>query len=296
MIDCLLIVVSYRSAPQVAALLATVPAATGPLSWRAIVVNNCVTEDLQRVVALHPEVELVEAGDNLGYAGGINAGLSMAPPSRWTVFLNPDLLLTPGSLGAMAASAGAHRAVVPAIIDDDGVLQHSLRREPSILGSFGDALLGDRWPRRPSVLSEIIRSPGTYQSPGPVAWATGAALLVPTAAVATVGPWDESFFLYSEETDYCRRLSEAGTPIHFLPEAVVSHHGAGSGTSDALYALQEVNRVRYFSKWHRALPTAGFAGVAALHHVLRWQRPRSRAALRALLFGPTRSALPGGPR
>ncbi|UFU02383.1 glycosyltransferase family 2 protein [Ruania suaedae] len=297
MIDCVLVIVSYRSASDLDALLATVPAAAGTLSWRAVVVNNDPDDDLRPILAGRPEAELIEAGANLGYAGGINRGLAAAPASRWIVFLNPDLRLGPGALESLAMATGGRDAVVPAIEDEDGRIQYSLRREPTILGSLGEALLGDRWPSRPRALSEMVRTRAAYERPGTVDWATGAVMLVPTAVVARVGPWDaDRFFLYSEETDYCRRLRTAGASIRFLPEAVVSHRGGGSGTSDALHALQEVNRTRYFGKWHGRAAAAAFTAVAVLSNVLRCHRPRNRAALRALLSPAARAALPGGPR
>lgn len=295
-VDCLLLLVAYRSAEDVAGLLDTVPAAVGHLSWRAVVVNNDPTEDLSGALAAHPEATLVESGGNLGYAGGLNRGRAAAPPARWTVFLNPDLRLRPDSLARLAATAGDRDAAVPTIVDDDGRLQHSLRREPTLLGSLGDALLGARWQARPTALGETITRRATYEHPGDHDWATGAALLVPSTVVDRVGAWDERFFLYSEETDYCRRLRRSGSRIRFVPDAVVSHRGAGSGTSDALHALQEVNRVRYVRKWHGVGGAAPFAAVAVLHHLLRCRRPRSRAALRALLRASDRAALPGGPR
>lgn len=297
MIDCLLIVVSYRSIPDVRGLLDTVPAAVGDLSWHVVVVNNEPTDDFTRALAAHPESQLVEAGGNVGYAGGINRGLLAAPPTRWTAFLNPDMRLEPGSIARLTEVAGERDAAVPTIVDDDGVRQCSLRREPTILGTIGDGLFGDRWPDRPAVLSETVREPAAYHHPGIVDWATGALLLVPAAVERQVGPWDsERFFLYSEETDYCRRLRGLGASIRFVPDAIVRHRGAGSGTSDALHALQEVNRVRYFHKWHGLVATSGFAGVVVLNNAVRAHRRRGRAALLALVSPSRRTALPGGSR
>lgn len=298
MIDALLIVVSYRSADAVASLLESVAASVEDLSWQLLVVNNDPDEDLATVAAADPtHVRVLEAGHNLGYAGGINLGLAAAPPSRWTVFLNPDIRLGAGSIARMAAASGDRASVVPTLVDDRGRVQPSLRREPSLIGAVGDALLGYRWARRPQVLSEAVLAAEAYAAPRAVDWATGAVLLVPTPIVEAVGPWDDRlFFLYSEETDYCRRLREAGCRILFLPSARVTHRGAGSGTSPALHALQEVNRVRYVRKWRGPGVAAAFTGVAVLANLRRAHRPEGRAALRALLLPSHRAALPGGPR
>ena len=300
MLDLRLVVVSYRTAADVARLIATVPDSVDDLGWEVVIVNNepADAEALAELVELHhPRVRLIETGANLGYSGGLNLGTAQAPPSRWTVFLNPDLLLGPSALARMARHAGDTRAVVPAIVDGDGVQHLSLRREPSVLGALGDALFGSRWVRRPAALSETVRAAQQYGQPTTVDWATGAALLVPTALTCTVGGWDsDRFFLYSEETDYCRRLRSAGTEIHYLPDAVVVHRGGGSGSSDALHALREVNKVRYFDKWHGSFATTAFRGVIVLDNLLRIHRSRSRAALGALLRSSARTRLPGGSR
>lgn len=299
MIECLLVVVSYRSADRLEGLLDSVAGSIGQLTWHCLVVNNDPSEAdrLAQIAAGRPEVEVLDGGGNRGYAGGINVALAAAPESRWTVFLNPDLRLGRDALWAMALAAGLNHAVVPTILDESRAVHPSLRREPSVLGSLGDALLGYRWKDRPPALSETILPPADYTAARTVDWATGAAMLVPSAIVEQVGPWDEErFFLYSEETDYCRRLREAGCQIRFLPEAAVVHEGGGSGRSSALHALQQVNRLRYYGKWHGPIPAAVFAGVVLLGSLLRSHRPEGRAALKALTRSTARAELPGGRR
>ncbi|WP_353988182.1 glycosyltransferase family 2 protein [Ruicaihuangia caeni] len=305
MIDCSIIVVSYRSADDLAALIDSVPEAVGALSWELIVVDNVPDGDssLDEIVLGRSAVQLVRAGANLGYSGGINRGLAAATASRYTVILNPDLTLEPGSIErlARACELDGVAASVPLILDDHGVPQPSLRREPSLLGSLGEALFGDHWSQRPAALTEMVRDARAYQQARDIEWATGAALMMRADVAERVGDWDaDRFFLYSEETDYCRRIRATEGTVRFEPSAVVRHRGSGSGSSPQLDALREVNRLRYFAKWHDdsagRLSTALFAGVLLLHHALRAHRPDSRAALLALVSRSHRAALPGGRR
>lgn len=299
MIDCAVIIVAYRSADDMPTLLASLPGAAGPLSWSAVIVDNYGRDHLDRVVDGDPRVELITADDNLGYSGGLNLGLRQAPASRFTVFLNPDLVLEPGALAALAAACSDDEvgASVPLVLDDEGIRQRSLRNEPTLFRALGEAILGDHWPGRPHWLSEMVRMPGRYTSRATTDWATGAALMVRTEVLEQVGVWDaRHFFLYSEETDYSRRLREAGYTIAFVPDAVVRHRGAGSGSSAQLEALLAVNKLRYYRKWHPALPAAAFFAVSILHNLLRLRRPGARAALKALFSRQARAALPGGGR
>lgn len=300
MIDCVLVIVAYQSAGEIRELIDSVPDAAGALSWNAVVVNNSPADDLSAALEPYPQVTVVTPGDNLGFSGGLNAGVAAALPSRLIVFLNPDLTLGAGSLQALAdaiADSDTISAAVPAILDERGQIRNSLRREPSLRTALGEALFGDRWPNRPAALSETVRDAASYRRAHPVDWATGAALMVRRDVVSAVGEWDSRrFFLYSEEIDYCRRLRETGGQIWFTPRATVRHRESGSGSSPALDALLEVNKVRYYRKWHPALPSVGFALVTILRNALRIHRPNARLALAALLSRRARAALPGGLR
>lgn len=298
-VDCSIIVVAYRSADDLPALLAGVPEAVGALSWSTIVVDNDPDGDLSALESAYPGTRVIGTGENLGYSGGINRGIAAAPPSRFTVILNPDLTLEPASIErlALAVQHEGVAATVPLILGADGTLQPSLRREPSLLRGLGEAAFGDHWPGRPHWLAELVRDRSAYLSAHEVDWATGAALLIRTDIAERVGDWDEQrFFLYSEETDYCRRIRAAGGTVRFVPDAVVQHRGSGSGSSPALDALREVNRLRYFRKWHSPAASAMFAAVLLLQHTLRIRRATARSTLRALVSRTARAVLPGGPR
>jgi GT2 family glycosyltransferase len=211
--------------------------------------------------------------------------------------VNPDVRLDPCSIARM------HRAlhdpgvgmVVPRVLDDDGALYPSLRREPSPSRAVGEALFGARWPGRPGWLAEIVRSRMAYETPHDVAWAGGAVMLIGGHCHRAVGDWDERFFLYSEETDFARRVRGAGYRVRYVPMATARHVDGGSGRSPALAALLAVNRVRYYEKYHGRPASSLFRCAVAVHHLLRWRQADSRAALAALCRRSRWAALPGSP-
>lgn len=286
-VDVAVVVVTYRNARQVDALLDSLRAEAAAVSVRVVLVDNASDDGtLDAVRTGHPDVVAVAAPANLGYAGGINAASEHLGASRAVLVLNPDLVLGPGAVTALLDRLDAESAgiVVPRILDPRGGVYPSLRREPTVRATIGDALFGARWRAgRPTWLTETVLDPADYAVAHPVDWATGAALLVRASLARELRAWDERYFLYSEETDYCRRARETGAGIWYEPAATVVHAQGASGSSDRLTALCAVNRVRYARKFHPAARAAAFHGAVVLAELLRSFRPPHRRALRALL-------------
>ncbi|WP_420749515.1 WecB/TagA/CpsF family glycosyltransferase [Rhodococcus sp. O3] len=280
------VVVTHNSADDISRLIDDLSLAAHDQPMRVIVVDNRSSDGTAALVRLHPDVVLVESGGNLGYAGGINAALPFVDPCDAVLILNPDLSLAPESVARLTTSLRCDDrtgAVVPLIIDKDGEIYPSLRREPSILRAIGDALFGGRLRRRPRFLSEIVYSPKDYIDAHEVDWATGAAVLLRSSVAREVGPWNEEFFLYSEETDYFRRIRMGGHLVRFEPAAVVQHRQGGSGTSPALTRLMTVNRIRYVERHHDGTYGMLFRSVVALSEALRAYDPDHRRTLSTVL-------------
>ncbi|TDQ05524.1 glycosyltransferase family 2 protein [Labedaea rhizosphaerae] len=195
-------------------------------------------------------IRVVQLGRNAGYAAAINAGIdALRPdPPDAVLILNPDARLRVGSIAALAASLNGRRGItVPRLVFPDGSLQPSLRRKPTVLNALGEAVLGAR-AGRTKRLGELVVAPEEYEHPGPAVWATGASMLVSWQVSEEVGRWDESFLLYSEETDFTLRAADRGWTCWYEPASVMEHLNGESGTNPMLWALQTVNRVVLFRR------------------------------------------------
>ena len=126
----------------------------------------------------------------------------------------------------------------------------------------------------------------------PVDWATGAALMV-RRSLADALEWDESYFLYGEETDFFRSLRTMGETVWYEPAAVMTHAGGASGSSPQLNALMAVNRVRYIRKYHSAAYSAVFHGVVAFSELLRCWKTDRKGMLQTVLEEGRWAELPG---
>ncbi|WP_214467927.1 glycosyltransferase family 2 protein [Microbacterium flavescens] len=294
-VDVAVVVVTYNSARDIGALVESLRAETQDLSMRVVVADNASTDATLAELARHPDLVTVPTGGNLGYSGGINVAMRHVGDADAVLILNPDLRVERGAVRTLRRSLAARSGagiVAPRIRDASGGTASSLHNEPRISRSLADAVLGRFWQRRPAALSESVRDPAQYETARRMDWATGAALLVSRDAAATVGEWDERFFLYSEETDYCRRVRRAGYEVWYEPTAIVHHSQGGSGSSGALDRLLAVNRIRYARKHHSAAWTAAYRGTVIMGEFLRSARAQHRATLRTVASGRTWASLP----
>jgi glycosyltransferase involved in cell wall biosynthesis len=117
---------------------------------------------------------------------------------------------------------------------------------------------------------------------GDVDWATGAVMLVRRRLLDTIGVFDESFFLYSEETEYCQRVRANGFKVRVDPSAVAVHLGGDLPTDERLWALRTLNRVRLYGRSHSDLSTLAFRAICATFEARRCLTG-SRTSRRALL-------------
>ncbi|MTL12219.1 glycosyltransferase [Nocardia seriolae] len=282
-----IVIVTYNSATDIPLLLADLRAEARGIALRIVVVDNESADGTAEVVRGYPEVVFVASGGNLGYAGGINVGLGHIGSCDAVLILNPDLRVRPGAIARMVATLDADDrigAVVPLILNNEGHPHPSLSREPSVTRAFGDALLGSKlWRDRPEWLSEFDYRPSSYEQAHDVDWATGACLLIRGSLAVALGEWNESFFLYSEETEYFRRIRSSGHTVRFDPTAVVQHRLGGSGTSPALATLLEVNRIRYVELHHTRWYATLFRAMVALAAGLRGYDADHRRTLSIVL-------------
>lgn len=281
--DVAVVVVTHNSAHVIEGVLESLPAALGPLTASVRVVDCGSTDDTANLASSHRPVRdfAVMRTDNVGYAGGINRGVSASPHSGAILVLNPDVRLTPGSVPCLyeAITDTNVGVVAPKLLDDQGHRSDSLRRFPSLGRALGMSFA------RLSLLSEYVTAARDYESPHRAEWATGAVLLMARACFEDLGGWDESYFLYSEETDFCLRAAKRGWITWYDPRSVAVHIGGQSGRNDKTHSMQIINRVRIFVRHHGRLRGWVYF-LLTLASEASWvvrRQPQSKAAVKALL-------------
>jgi GT2 family glycosyltransferase len=268
--DLAVIIVSYNSGRYIMACLDSLFSHLGPLRADVVVVDAESRDGTPDIVADFPGVRLIECR-NGGFAYANNRGL-MTCDARYVLFLNPDTEIRQGTLSDLVARMDA-RPEVGLIgarqVDAQGRLDMTIRYFPTALRALGDALSAERLPRRPHWLGEREVDPAAYDREFGCDWTSGSFMLARREAIESAGFMDERFFLYSEETDFCRRISAAGWEIRHFPWMTILHHGAEVGVKPRVESLTAHSRMLYarkhFSRVHRAL----YLSAVVLGHVIR---------------------------
>lgn len=202
-----------------------------------------------------PEADLAVSEANLGFAAGVNRMIARST-APWFLTLNSDAWPAPGAIGTLVAAAERHTraaAVAPRLERPDGELEHSTHPFPSVPLALSSAVgLHRFW---------------AHDSERQVDWAVGAALLMRRDVIDLVGGFDDSFFMYAEDLEWCHRASAAGWEIWFTSEALVVHVGNASGEKQygaARAARVWDNTYRFYRRHHGPLSTGGYRAANAL--------------------------------
>lgn len=270
--DLAIIIVSTSEAHWIRRLLPTLFARVGDIRTDVVVVDNGSHDDTAEAVENEfPEARVVRS-NNHGFGHANNRGV-MTSNARYVLFLNPDTEIVAGTFAELVELMDA-RPTVGLVgcrqVTPDGRLDTTIRYFPNALRALGDALSAERLPgHRPRWLGEREIDPAAYESEFGCDWTSGSFMLARREALESAGFFDERYFMYSDETDLCRRLKLAGWEIRHLPQMTILHHDRKAGIKPHIEMLGGVTRMmyayKYFSPAHRVL----YTGAVMLRHVLR---------------------------
>lgn len=231
-----------------------------------LVVDVASTDgSVEAIRAGFPETQFVMLAENRGYAGNNNLGIqwAMQHGADWVLILNDDTVVAPDCIARMVEvgqSDSATGIVGPMIYHFD---------EPEVIQTAG-GVLGPYWLAGLTGYNE--RDEGQFAEPRPVEWISGCAMLVRRAMIEQVGVFDERFFTYWEELDWCVRASRAGWRLMQVPQARLWHKGVRrhySPTPTITYYTTR-NRLLFLSKNHAPLKTWLFSAATTLRTLSSW--------------------------
>ncbi len=255
-------------------------------SYPTIVVDNTSSLDVQRV-AVTAGARYIDPGKNLGFAAGVNRALaSLSLRGADVLLLNPDAVIDASALARLHDILCDHpdaACVAPAQHAPGSIAAAPVCWPfPTPVGAWAEALGLGRFRRHWD-------------------YVIGSVLLLRGEALASVGGFDERFFLYAEEADWQRRATRAGWRIEYASDVEAVHVGAGTDPDTDRRRLRFHSGVEhYVRKWHGSLGWASYRAatvLAAVRRAVAGPGERRRSSLRlALLYvrGPARAARDGG--
>lgn len=264
--DLSVIVVTHGRPELALKTLRTARAAVDELLVEWIVVDSGSPDDTpSRIEAELADVRVLREA-NIGFAAANNRGLALAR-GRHLLLLNPDVETMSGSFDKLVRAMDERTELGLASViqtTPDGRLERSIRRFPSPLRALGEAIAAGRWGR----LSEEETRGASYRRDTTADWLVGAFLIARASAAREVGPLDERFFLYSEETDWCYRFKQAGWEIAHLPLMTVVHHTTRTPRPD-LAAQLSYAKILFAQKHYGRLSAGAIRAALALRHAIR---------------------------
>lgn len=274
-----IIIVNYNTAPLTKILVESLLAQMEADGLRLRLSNCPVRRDAQTEIIVvdndskddsvlllrsdFPEITVIDRPANVGFAGGVNAGIRAAKGSYYLI-LNPDMVALPKALNTLVKFMEEHPLVGVAggqLVAPNGDLQTSCFRfyRPMTI-VYRRTPLG-RTRRGAAELSRFVMEEYDRTAPRAVEWLQGSCLMARARAVQEVGTMDERFFMYFEDVDWCRRFWEAGWKVMFVPSARFSHFHQRSSDRGSLlgiltnWATREhiTSALKYFWKYKNAI-------------------------------------------
>ncbi|MFN7942057.1 MAG: glycosyltransferase family 2 protein [Thermoanaerobaculia bacterium] len=287
------IVVHWRGEEDLARLLAAWP---DDPSFELVVVNNGPA-----ALGDRPPARILEAGGNLGFAGGSNRGAAAARGDL-LLLLNPDALPRAGALAALVDGFAAlpdAAGLAPRLVSPEGAPQFRWQLRP--LPRLGELLAQ-------AFFLDLVRGPEREPAAGdPVAQPAAAALALRRAAFDAVGGFDPRFHpAWFEDVDLARRLADRRLVVRYWPAAELVHRGGSSVATlgyGAFLSAYTANLARYIAKHHgrgwalllRALVPAGALARLVALPLRRPRRAASRGEAARGLVALAGAALSGWP-
>lgn len=251
--DLSVTICSWNTLADTRACLKSLEAIRDEASFEVIVIDNHSRDGSAEMVASEfPWVRLFTMGQNLGFTGGHNLALRERK-GRHAFLLNSDATVHPGALRTLLDYLAAHPdcgMLGPKLLNPDGSLQFSCRRFPNpVAAMFRNTFLGRLFPKN-RYTRDYLMQDWDHDKEREVDWVSGAAFLVNGDLMDKIGTFDDAFFMYCEDVDWCWRAWKAGFKVVYVPQAVVTH-AIGKSTDKAANRMIlrfHVSMLRFYTK------------------------------------------------
>ena len=303
--DLAIIIISTNEAHWLRPCLSSIYEHAGDIRLDVVVADNESTDGTRELVESEfPEARVVPC-ENRGFSHANNRGW-LTSDARYGLFLNPDTEILDGTFEELVRTMDERPVVGLAGVKQvtaDGELFPTIRRFPTALRTFAEALGAEKLPFRPSWLGERVLDLELYEREIECDWTSGSFMLARREALESAGLMDERSFIYGEEPDLCQRMKRAGWRLVHLPSMTILHHANKIGINPKMEAQNALAKMHYARKHLPPVHRAAFTAALATRYALRLAVPgggergqaRRAAARRSLRTMAGRESPPFGP-
>lgn len=260
------VIVTWNAADHVSTTLAALPA-----DLSIVVVDNASEDNTVAVVErVAPHARLIRSASNRGFAAAVNLALRSDPTGDYILLLNPDAVIDEASLRRLVEECDAHPDIAAAsatVVDVVGASErYAGGREPSLTSVLVHEL----------GVARLLPGHALYDSAPPERtqdrdWVAGTCVLLRRRAIDEVGLLDESYFLYAEDVDWCRRARDLGWRVVVVADARAMHERSRSVRSAGAWV--DAHRIGsldlYYARHHGFVSLVLFRGLRAVGAGLR---------------------------
>jgi GT2 family glycosyltransferase len=274
-VDISVVIVCWNAKHYLELCLESLAAAPPRRSMEVLVVDNASTDgSVEMIEAKFPWVKLIKSSENLGFAKGNNVAIRQCQ-GRYIALVNPDVIVFPGCLDALADFLDENPKVGnvgPRVFNPDMSMQSTCRRFPTLWNNFCSATgLSVRFKN-----SRFFAGEHMFYFPHDRTLAVdvlvGCFSMIRREALDAVGLLDEGLFMYGDDVDWCRRARNAGWQVVFYPGGQAIHdRGKITAPYPVRFAVaQQRSVLHYWTKHHGFWGVLGIRSIMLFHHLLRY--------------------------
>lgn len=252
-----LIIVNFNSTDYLAACLRSLYDTEQSDLIQVHIVDNCSNDNVDQIKRHFPDINLIKNDRNVGFGKAVNIALRKCQ-APFVILLNPDTTITNGFFSKIFNFFESHKDIGilgPKIKDLDGGVQGSARSFPTPMTSlFGrNSPITKLFPKNSVTRKNILTIDNNGNRPFEVDWVSGACMVVRSSAIEEVGMIDERFFMYWEDTDWCKRMKDNHWKVVYFPGAEVMHVVGRSSNTMPLFSIFHFHKSCYllFKKYAR---------------------------------------------
>lgn len=279
MVDVTVSIVNWNTKDELRECLSTV-LSQNAVSLELNVVDNASSDgSAEMITSVFPgKVHLIENTANLGFGKAHNQSIRQSH-GRYVLVLNPDTrLIEPDVLDKMVRYMDANPEIGmlgPRVLYPDGTLQFSARHFPTMFAAvFRHTIFGRFFPKNRYV-REYLMTDWSHDGVTDVDWLSGSALMVRRETFEQIGLFDERFFMYCEDVDWCKRAHLHGWRVVYFPMTTITHRIGASSDKNPISMIKQHHKsmLKYYFKHYSRSPQILLTPLVLLGI---WIRTRSR--------------------